>query len=80
MLQQNASITKERFPTTQFNKFSAVKQANLQHTCFQTRAKCLYHAVILNKILTSQKKVWMNGCIHLNKNRENKTAILHNKK
>ena len=56
MLQQNASITKECFPATQFNKFAAGKQANLQHTCFQTRAKCLYHAVILNKILTSPPK------------------------
>ena len=56
MPQQNASITKECFPPTQFNKFAAVKQANLQCTWFQTQAKCLYHAVILNKILTSQKK------------------------
>ena len=25
-------------------KFAAVKQANLQRTCFQTQAKCLYHS------------------------------------
>ena len=52
MLWQNTSIMKERFPPTQFNKFAAVKLTS-KFTCFQTRARYLYYAVVLNKSLTS---------------------------
>ena len=84
MLQRNASVKKEWFPPTQFNKFAAVKQADLlgfepgQNICIDV----LYRAVVLNNFLKQYRKWWI---IHLTKNREDKNryhvtlslAILH---